>query len=225
MICSPALNSSSFDSVSSRSRSFSSRTRKRSEVTKANMRVTLPDPTRMSTADAEAEVGEAGLGRPRVPARAAQLRRMRVPGAAAGAAQQRAVHVGAPFPDVASAVVEAVRTAVLRDRADRQRVARAAAVGGERRVPLVAPGKAAAVVAAGGAFPFGFGRQAHSERAREGVGLVPAHADDRLVRTEIRTPLRVVPEARLVDPVRRSPFPAGRRPARGVLVMRVLYKT
>src|SRR5205823_8379251 len=120
----------------------------------------------------EPEVGEAGLGRPRVPARAAQLRRMRVPGTAAGAAQALREPIPAPFPDVAGAVVEAVRTAVPRDAADRQRMARAAAMGGERGIPLVAPGKAAAVIAAGSAFPFGFGGQAHSERAREGVCLV-----------------------------------------------------
>src|SRR5262249_19488849 len=117
MISSPALNSSSLESASSRSRSFSSSSLNRSEQAKAHMQGTRPDRVRKSTADAEAEVGESRLRRPGVAAGAAQLRRVRVPCAAARAPQRlaRVEPGGAPFPDVAGAIVEAVGAAVLRE--------------------------------------------------------------------------------------------------------------
>src|SRR5690348_11962082 len=108
MISSPALNSSSFDRLSSRSRSFPSRSLNLSDVAKANMWVKLPHCGRKSTADPKAQVGESRLRRPRVAARAAKLRGMRVPRAAARALETFGEGVGAPLPDVAGAVVEAV---------------------------------------------------------------------------------------------------------------------
>jgi hypothetical protein len=95
-----------------------------------------------------------------------------------------------------------------RQAAHRQRVPLASAMRGVAGNPLVAPGKAAAVVAARGAFPFDFARQAQPTKAREGVRLVPTHADDGLVGIEIRAPGFVVPEARLHHAARFAPRPA-----------------
>ena len=143
---------------------------------------------------------------------------MRVPGAAASAAQALCVLVRAPFPDVARAVVESVRAAVRRKRSDGQGVAEAAAVRGVGRNPVVAPGEAPAVVATGRALPFRFRRKAHSQRPGKGVRLVPAHADHRLVWREVVAPSIVVPEARSGDSVLLAPAPAGLAPERGIPV-------
>ena len=78
---------------------------------------------------------------------------MRIPGAPSRAAQPRGIFVGAPLPDVAGAIVEPVRTDVCGQGPHRERVPRSAAVRGGGGDPVVAPGIAAAVVAARGPFP------------------------------------------------------------------------
>src|SRR5882724_4564844 len=133
---------------------------------------------------------------------------MRVPRPAARAAQSRGKFVGTPFPDIARAIVEAMRTAVLGKTPDRHRIPASAAV---RRVgggPVVAPGEATAIVAPCGALPFGLGGKTFTQPAGEGVRLVPAHADHRLLGPETVAPGFVVPETRSSDPVRRTPRPA-----------------
>src|SRR5882762_7333837 len=101
-----------------------------------------------------------------------------------------------------------MRTAVLGNAPDRHRIPASAAV---RRVgggPVVAPGEATAIVAACGALPFALGGRTFTQPAGEGVRLVPAHADHRLLGPETVAPVFVVPEARSDDPVRRTPRPA-----------------
>src|SRR3981081_2377283 len=68
---------------------------------------------------------------------------------------------------------------------------------------------ASAVGAARGALPFGLGGKAFTQPPGEGVRLVPAHADHRLLRPKTVAPRFVVPEARSDDLVRRTPRPAG----------------
>src|SRR5882762_4058097 len=101
-----------------------------------------------------------------------------------------------------------MRTAVLGNAPDRHRIPASAAV---RRVgggPVVAPGEATAIVAACGALPFALGGSPITKKKSEGVRLVPAHADHRLLGPETVAPVFVVPEARSDDPVRRTPRPA-----------------
>src|SRR5207237_10537101 len=110
-------------------------------------------------------------------------------------------------PDVAGAGVESVRAPIRRKRSDRHRMAGATAVRGVRRHPIVTPWETPAVLAAGGTFPFRLRRQAHPERPRERLGLVPAHAHHRLIRRQIVAPCVVVPEAWRGDRLLLAPAP------------------
>src|SRR3954464_3814513 len=214
-ISSPGSNSSSLESASSRSRSFASSAANRSEVLKA-IRLRCPIAPGSSTGEAESQVGEAGVRGPGVPRGAAKLGRVRVPRSAARAAPAGRLDVGAPLPDVAGAVVEAVRAAVLWNGAHPQRLPLAAAVRGVCGDPLVSPGKAPPLVAARGAFPLRLAGKPQAPRAREGVGLVPADPHERLILGQVIRPGRVLPEPRPDDAAALAEGPSLRAPARRV---------
>src|SRR3989442_15350938 len=170
-ISSPWENSSSFESASRRSRSLRWSFSKRSLVAKANMDPPVrgsqaapssgaPQP---SAGQPEADVRVAGSGFPRVAVGAAELRRVRVPGAATGDAQparrgrlpgeeaeQLAVQLGIedirhPLPDVPGGIEQPVRAPASRKAADRQGGPRAAAGGRPPGGPVLPPRVAAPV--------------------------------------------------------------------------------
>src|SRR5205823_13242254 len=80
------------------------------------------------------------------------------------------------------------------------------------------PGESPAILAAGGALPFGLRGKAHAERAGEGVRFVPAHSHDRLIRTEIVAPCLLIPESRSRYGIRFPPLPAGVAPYAAIAV-------
>src|ERR1051325_10804520 len=147
---------------------------------------------------------------------AAKLRRMRVPASAARSAQTRPEWIRHPFPDVAGAIAEAVGAASGGKASDRERVPRAAPMMGASGIPIVAPGIAPAVLAAGGALPFRFRREPRLCESRERFRLVPAHADDGLIGSEIGAPARIVPEPWPLCPRARPPLPSCLAPQRTV---------
>src|SRR6266849_7635526 len=233
-ISSPWENSSSFESASSRSRSLRGSFSKRSLVAKANMDPPVrgsqaapsPGAPQPSAGQPEADVRVAGSGFPRVAVGAAELRRVRVPGAAAGdvqpvlrgrlpgqEAEQLAMQLGIedvrhPLPDVPGGIEQPVRAPASRKAADRQGVPRSPAGGRARGVPVLSPRVAPPVLSASSALPLGLGGKPGTGESGVGVGLVPARSDQRLVGTQVGPPGLVFPEAGPVDPPALPPLPA-----------------
>src|SRR5262245_24773813 len=131
-------------------------------------------------------------------------------------AEARPVPVADPVVDVAGHVVTAVRAGAARVQADGGGAADGVVeVGLGGRGPVVAPGVAPAVGAAGRLLPLRVGGQAPAGPAGVGVGLVPADAGDRLV---LAVPAGDAPRARLPDLVPALPRPAARVPPGRVVV-------
>src|SRR4051812_42790445 len=93
-----------------------------------------------------------------------------------------------------------------------------APVGRVRRVPLIAPGEAAAILAARAALPLRFGWEPQAAEARERFGLVEADSDDGLIGRQIGAPGLVAVEARPLDAVLFAPGPAFFAPVRALAV-------
>src|SRR6185369_4641171 len=121
--------------------------------------------------------------------------------------------VGAPLPDAADHVEEAVGALPARVGADRERPARPLASHAAGIVdPGVSPGITPPVGPARGLLPLGLARQPRLAKGCVGLGLVRAHADDRVVRDEVGRPLGFPPEPRFYQAFLAAEAPAGARP-------------